>query len=127
MRIIKTYAFTICLIIGIVIGGISGIVFGEKASVVKPIGDIFLNMMFVLIVPLVFLSISTAIYNMKQMNMIGKVMFNIILVFLGSAIIAATRAYILTIFYNPLNGVDKAMIMANLPEYSSTAHLSRGD
>ncbi|TWV14716.1 dicarboxylate/amino acid:cation symporter [Bacteroidaceae bacterium HV4-6-C5C] len=127
MRIIKTYAFTICLIIGIVIGGICGIVFGEKASVVKPIGDIFLNMMFVLIVPLVFLSISTAIYNMKQMNMIGKVMFNIILVFLGSAIIVATTAYILTIFYNPLNGVDKTMIMANLPEYSSTAHLSSGD
>ena len=41
-------------------------------------------------------------------NMID-IMFNIILVFLCSAIIVATTAYILTIFYNPLNGVDKTM------------------
>ncbi len=72
MNIFKNYAFTIYLIIGIVIGGISGLVFGEKASIVKPIGELFLNMMFVLIVPLVFLSVSSAIYNMKKMNLIVK-------------------------------------------------------
>lgn len=126
MNIIKNYAFTICLIIGILIGGICGLIFGEEASVVKPIGDLFLNMMFVLIVPLVFLSVSSAMYNMKQMNMIGKVLTNIVLVFLGSAIIAAATAYILTSFYNPLSGIDKAALMANLPQHAEVKGLSSG-
>jgi Na+/H+-dicarboxylate symporter len=127
MNIFKNYAFTIYLIIGIVIGGISGLVFGEKASIVKPIGELFLNMMFVLIVPLVFLSVSSAIYNMKKMNMIGKVLGNVLLVFLGSAIIAATTAYFLTTIYNPLSGVDKTMIMAHLPAYTKAHGLTAGD
>ncbi|MCI1648308.1 MAG: dicarboxylate/amino acid:cation symporter [Bacteroides sp.] len=126
MNIIRNYAFTICLIIGILIGGICGIVFREGAVVVKPIGDLFLNLMFVLIVPLVFLSVSSAIYNMKQMNMIGKVVVNIIFVFIGSAVVAALVAYLLTLFYNPLEGVDKAAIMANLPQHAEGVSLSSG-
>lgn len=127
MRILKNYAFTLLLITGIIIGGICGAIFGNKASIVKPIGDIFLNMMFVLIVPLVFLSVSSAIYNMKKMNMIGKVLGAILLVFLGSAILAATSAYVLTLFYNPLGGVDKAAILAHLPNHVETAGLSAGE
>ena len=98
MNILKNYAFTICLIAGILLGSISGVVFGESTSIVKPVGDLFLNMMFVLIVPLVFLSVSSAIYNMKQMDMIGKVITNIVLVFLMTALIAAITAYVLTLF-----------------------------
>lgn len=126
MNIFRNYAFTICLIIGIVIGGICGLIFGEGAAIVKPIGDLFLNMMFVLIVPLVFLSVSSAIYNMKKMNMIGKVLGNIILVFLGSAIVAATTAYVLTLFYNPLSNVDKSLLMAHMPAHAEVKGLTAG-
>ncbi|WP_321331075.1 dicarboxylate/amino acid:cation symporter [uncultured Bacteroides sp.] len=127
MSVLKNYAFTICLIVGVLIGGICGLVFGEGASIVKPIGDIFLNIMFVLIVPLVFLSVSSAIYNMKQMNMVGKVITNIAFVFLISATIAAITAYTLTLFYNPLEGIDKAALMANLPKHAEIAQLSAGE
>lgn len=127
MNIIRNYAFTICLVTGILIGGVCGLIFGEDAVVVKPIGDLFLNLMFVLIVPLVFLSVSSAIYNMKQMNMIGKVVVNIMLVFVGSAVVVAVVAYLLTLFYNPLEGVDKAAIMANLPQHAEVASLSSGE
>ncbi|WP_235816384.1 dicarboxylate/amino acid:cation symporter [Bacteroides ihuae] len=127
MSILRNYAFTICLIVGILIGGACGLIFGEGAAIVKPIGDLFLNLMFVLIVPLVFLSVSSAIYNMKQMNMIGKVITNIIFVFLGSAIVVAITAYGLTLFYNPLEGIDKATLMANLPEQVETVQLSSGE
>jgi Na+/H+-dicarboxylate symporter len=126
MNIFKNYAFTIYLMIGILIGGIFGLEFGDKVTIVKPIGDLFLNMMFVLIVPLVFLSVSSAVYNMKKSDMIGKVLGNIILVFLGSAIIAATTAYILTIFYNPLQNVDKSFIMAHLPAHAEVKGLTAG-
>ncbi|EUJ19846.1 sodium:dicarboxylate symporter [Listeria aquatica FSL S10-1188] len=54
MKILRNYAFTICLLSGIILGGIAGVIFGEGTVIVKPIGDIFLNLMFVVIVPLVF-------------------------------------------------------------------------
>jgi Na+/H+-dicarboxylate symporter len=127
MNVLKNYAFTICLITGIVIGGVCGILFKNNTSCVKPIGDLFLNMMFVMIVPLVFLSVSSAIYNMKKKNMIGKVLGCIILVFLGSAIIAAVTAYVLTLFYNPLSNIDKATLLAHLPSHVETKGLTTGE
>lgn len=127
MNVIRNYAFTLFLVIGILTGGLCGVIFGEGTAVVKPIGDLFLNLMFVLIVPLVFLSVSSAIYNMKQMNMVGKIVANIIFVFLASGILAAVIAYVLTLFYNPLEGVDKTAIMSSLPQYVAGGSLSSGE
>lgn len=118
MSVLKNYRFTIFLLGGILLGGLSGILFGEQASVVKPIGDIFLNLMFVLIVPLVFFSISSSICNMKQSNTVKKVIVNIILVFLFTAIISAFVAYFLTLIYNPLENINKEDIISSLPEQS---------
>lgn len=38
----------------VIIGVICGLVFKEKAQVVKPLGDLFLNLLLVIIVPLIF-------------------------------------------------------------------------
>lgn len=126
MNVLKNYAFTLCLLCGILIGGIFGVVFGEGAVVVKPIGDIFLNLMFVLIVPLVFFSVSSSICNMKQSNMVGKVIVNIMFVFLFTAIIAAVVAYLFTLLYNPLGGINRSDLMLGLPEQSIN-ELSSGE
>ncbi len=127
MNILKNYAFTILLLSGILIGGICGIVLGEDTSVVKPIGDIFLNLMFVLIVPLVFFSISSSVYNMKQNNMVGKVLRNIIIVFIFTSIIVALLAYVVMLIYNPLGDIDKSLTVANLPESQNVNTLSSGE
>lgn len=118
MSILKNYTFTLLLLGGIIIGGISGVIFGEEASIVKPIGDIFLNLMFVLIVPLVFFSISSSICNMKRSNTVGRVITNIIFVFLLTAIVTAIVAYFCTLIYNPLGNIDKADIISTLPQQS---------
>lgn len=54
-KLFSTYRTTILLLAAILIGGIAGVVFGPATSVVKPFGDLFLNLMFMIIVPLVFL------------------------------------------------------------------------
>lgn len=127
MNILKNYAFTLLLLGGILIGGICGVVFGDSTSVVKPIGDIFLNLMFVLIVPLVFFSISSSICTMKQSNMVGKVVRNIIIVFVLTALIVAVLAYVMTLLYNPLSGVDKSLIIANIPAQQNINTLSSAE
>lgn len=115
MGVLKNYTFTLILLGGILLGGIAGILFGEATSVVKPIGDLFLNLMFVLIVPLVLLSVSSSIYNMRKSDMVGKVIGNILIVFLITAVVAAIVAYVFTLIYNPLEGIDKSQMMASLP------------
>ncbi|EUJ48046.1 dicarboxylate/amino acid:cation symporter [Paenilisteria rocourtiae] len=115
MKILKNYAFSLFLIAGIIIGGAAGLIFGDKTSVVRPIGELFLNLMFVVIVPLVFLSVSSAIANMKGMKRLGKIMGTIFAIFFTTALIAAVIAFIGTKIYNPLQGVDMSQIIKNLP------------
>ncbi|MBC1419796.1 dicarboxylate/amino acid:cation symporter [Listeria fleischmannii] len=116
MKLLRNYTFTICLLSGIVLGGLFGVIFGDKTVIVKPIGDIFLNLMFVVIVPLVFLSVSSAIANMKQMARLGKIIGTIFAVFFTTAVIAGIIAFIGISIYNPLHNVDLSAITSHLPK-----------
>lgn len=85
----KTYKSVIILLAAIIIGAIVGIAFGEKAAVLSPLGDVFLNLLFVTIVPLIFLSITTSISKIKQPKRLGKILITIIVLFVATTIIAA--------------------------------------
>ena len=88
-KILKNYKSTIILIGGIILGTIVGFIFKEKATILSPLGDIFINLMFVVIVPLVFLTISSSIIKMENPKRLGKIMIVIILVFLLMSLVAA--------------------------------------
>ncbi len=85
---LKNYKSTLILLASIIIGTIVGLIFGEKATVLSPFGDLFLNMLLVIIVPLIFLTISTSIGKMKQPKRIGKILTTIILVFAFTSIVS---------------------------------------
>ena len=88
-KILENYKSTIILIGGIILGTIVGLIFKEKATILSPLGDIFINLMFVVIVPLVFLTISSSIIKMENPKRLGKIMIVIILVFLLMSLVAA--------------------------------------
>lgn len=71
------------------IGSLIGVNLGSKTEVLKPLGDIFLNLMFTLVVPLVFFSTTSAIANMGDGKRFRKVIGNTFLVFLGTGLVAA--------------------------------------
>ena len=102
----KNYRFTIILLGAIVIGGAVGLIFGTKTAVVKPFGDLFLNLMFMIIVPLVFFSIASAIANMHEMKRLGKIMGSILLVFLATALVAAVLGLIGASIIHPIQSAD---------------------
>lgn len=99
------------LLFAIIIGGIAGIIFGQDTAVVKPFGDLFLNLMFMMIVPLVFFSVASAIANIGEMKRLGKIMGAILLVFFATAMISAIIGFIGIRVYDPLKGVDTSAIM----------------
>ena len=88
-KIWKNYKSTIILLLSIIIGTIIGLIFKEKACVLSPLGDIFLNLMFVVIVPLIFLTITSSIIKMENPKRLGKIMITILIVFAVMSIIAA--------------------------------------
>ena len=94
---LKNYKQTIILLAAIIIGAIAGLVFKEKATVLEPLGDLFINLMFVIIVPLIFLTISTSISKITQPKRVGKVLSTIVLVFvitsLASVLVGMLAAY----------------------------------
>ena len=88
MKKLKNYKSMIIMLVGILIGAIVGLIFKERAAVLSPFGDLFLNMLLIVLVPLIFLTITGAIYKMKHPKRIGKILVVTFLVFLGTAIVA---------------------------------------
>ena len=110
MKLLKAYRSSIILLGSIIMGGIIGSVMGPKAVVLQPLGDLFLNLMFTIIVPLVFFSVTSAISNMSNIKRLGKIMLSIFLVFTITALIAAVISVIGALVINPTKGVEISTI-----------------
>lgn len=117
-KFLSNYKSTIILLVAIIAGSIVGIVFQEKATILQPLGDIFLNLLLCIIVPLVFLTITTSIAKMKSPKRIGKIMFTIIVVFIVTSIIAVLVGFASTYFIKLVNPEDGEAIKASLQETS---------
>jgi len=106
---LKSYGFSIILIISIIIGSILGFIYKKDAVIFKPLGDIFLNLLFTVIVPLVFFSISAAVASMTNIRRLGKIMGAMIFVFVVTGLIASMIMIIGVMLYPPAEGVKIAL------------------
>lgn len=111
-NLLQNYRSTILLVLGLLLGALLGIFLPSAVPYIKPIGDIFLNLLFILIVPLVFFSIATAIYNLKQRQMVGRVLGITMIVFIVLGLIAGILTYLGCIVFNPMD--------ATMPQWSNT-------
>ena len=76
-----------------IVAGCAVVAVWPGATCLQPIGTIFVNLMFCVVVPMVFCSISSAIANMKGMRRAGKIMGMTVATFLITAAIAAVMMY----------------------------------
>lgn len=98
--------FPLILLGGIVIGSIIGLIFGKKATVLKPLGDIFLNLMFTIVIPMVFVSITSAIGSMVDLKRLGKILGSTLLVFVITGLIASVFVLITVNIFPPAAGSE---------------------
>ena len=94
---LKNYGFIIFMLIGIVAGCVTGAVW-PGATALEPLGTLFINMMFCIVVPMVFCSIASAIANMDNAKRAGKVMGATLATFFVTAAIAAVIMYVVCRF-----------------------------
>ncbi|MDF2944578.1 MAG: putative rane protein [Herbinix sp.] len=111
---VKNYRMSLVLLISILLGGLLGVVLGPKAKVLEPFGQIFLNLMFTIIVPLVFFSVTASIANMGSMNRLGKIIITIAIVFVTTALISGLLSIIGVLLFNPTKGIEMDTIKAIL-------------
>lgn len=116
----KNYRFPIILLLSIIVGSVLGLTMGKEASILKPFGDLFLNLMFMIVVPLVFFSISSAIASIGSTKKTGKILGTIMGVFLFTGIIAAVVGIIGVNIFSPSEGVQIELtpVESNSEDYS---------
>ncbi|MBL1417524.1 MAG: dicarboxylate/amino acid:cation symporter, partial [Moritella sp.] len=83
------------IVIGMILGITVGLIFGEDAAVLKPIGSFFVNTIKMLIVPLVFCSIIVGITSMQDTNKMGRIGFKAVMFYLISTAVAITIGLVL--------------------------------
>ncbi len=115
-KFLSNYKSTIILIAAIIVGAIVGIIFQEKAAVLSPLGDIFLNLLLVIIVPLIFFNITTAITKMENPKRMGKIIGVIVAVFLVMSLISVFVGFGVTFKSNLVSVEDGEAIRNSLEE-----------
>ena len=126
-KFLSNYKSTIILLVAIIVGSIIGIIFKEKATILSPLGDLFLNLLLVIIIPLIFLNITTAISKMKQPKRLGKIIGSILLVFVLTSVIAVLIGFASTYFIKLVNTEDGEKIKASLEEVTTTEETDSED
>ena len=94
---LKNYWFILAMLIAIVAGCVTGAVW-PGATCLEPLGTVFINLMFCVVVPMVFCSIASAIANMGSARRAGRVMGVTVVTFLCTAGIAAVIMYVIVRF-----------------------------
>ena len=117
----KNYGFLVCMLVGIVAGCVTGLLFPQAAPALEPLGTIFTNLMFCAVVPMVFCSIASAIANMPGAKKAGKVMGVTLATFFVTAGIAAIIMYVVMRVFPVITGTYE------VPEADAGAVIGVGD
>lgn len=110
----KNYRDTIILLGAVILGAIIGAVWGTGAEVLRPLGNIFLNLMLVIIVPLIFVTTAFAIAKMQQPKRLGKIMYTIVLVIVITSLVAVIFGVAVTTPFKLVNPADSELIKSEL-------------
>lgn len=94
------------ILAGLALGILAGALLGETASVFKPLGDIFINAIMMLIVPLVFSTLVVGITSMRDPQKMGRIGARTITLYLVTTAFAISIGLLLSTLLQPGVGVD---------------------
>jgi len=102
----SAYRFPIILLSAIILGSIIGLIMGGKATIFQPLGDVFINAMFTIVVPLVFVVITSAVASISNLKRLGKILGYIVLVFVITGAIASIIMLFTVKVFPPAQGFN---------------------
>ena len=119
MKLLKTYGFPLLLILSIAAGVLLGSCRPDAARAIRPLGDLFLNLLFMIIVPLVFFTVSSAIASSTDSRRLSRVSRAMFCVFLATSVVAAVGALLFMLVVQPTPGAGIVLTSQQVQEVPS--------
>ena len=113
--VFKNYIFPLTLIVAILSGGCVGYFFGSITHYLKPWGDIFLNLIFTTIVPLIFFSVSSAIARAGSITKLKRIFSSMAVIFIFTSMMAGILAIVIVTIFPPSHDVVLALSTTQKP------------
>ena len=101
---LKNYRFSLLLLLGVAIGAVAGLTLGERATAAQPVADLFLNLVFCLIVPVVITSVAGSIASMTNLGTLRRILLIFLAVVLVTGIATALLAFGTAMLLDPARG-----------------------
>lgn len=111
--ILKSYSSILLLLLGITVGSLIGLFLPNLVTYIKPIGDIFLNLLFVAVIPLLFFAIASAIANIENNSKLGKILGAMTGVFIITIALAAVFT-ILGLWIYPVTAIHESSAVSEV-------------
>ncbi|MFA6186235.1 MAG: dicarboxylate/amino acid:cation symporter [Phycisphaerae bacterium] len=106
---LKQWRFTLILLSAVAAGALLGHLLGSKAEVLKPFGDVFLNLLFTAVVPLIFFSMSSAIAASSNLTRLGRIAALMLIVFLLTSAISSSLMLFVVKVFDPAQGLTLSL------------------
>ncbi|HVI47048.1 MAG TPA: dicarboxylate/amino acid:cation symporter [Chitinophaga sp.] len=107
----KNYAGIVFLLCGIAAGSLLGLYFPLYVPYVKPVGDIFLNLLFTAVIPLVFFAVASVIANLRVSKETGRLITTMTVVFTGTVLLAG----LITLLYFQFFPITLSLTTGDIP------------
>ncbi len=111
------------IFIGLILGVIVGLVFGEKATIIEPIGTIFLRLITMIVVPLVLVSLMLGTASLGDLRKLGRIGIKTIVYFSITTMIAISIGLFLANVVKPGAGLNEEVKAELYKNYESTAQV----
>ncbi|HJG66943.1 glutamate:protein symporter [Staphylococcus cohnii] len=125
MAIIRRISLPMQVIIALVLGVIVGLLLyghDEIANYIKPFGDVFLNLIKMIVIPVVFCSLALSISNVGESKTVGRYGFKTILYFEIITTIAIGLGILFANIFKPGKGLDPDKLpKGDISTYESSA------
>lgn len=118
--LLKFYRSSTTLLLAMVLGGLTGYLLGPNANAFKPAADLFLNLMFCIVIPLVFFSITSAIAQMQELQRLGKLLLNMLVIFVLMGVVASMVMLAVVKLFPPAANVMIQLSAIQTPALSSS-------
>nr|WP_275959942.1 dicarboxylate/amino acid:cation symporter [Pseudoflavonifractor capillosus] len=96
--------------IGFGIGIVIGLVFGEKATILAPLGDIFLNMIQMIVVPMVFLSITAGVASLGDLRKLRNIGVKVVGIYAITSALSVCIGLVMANLIDPGAGFDMSLL-----------------
>ena len=112
------------IFIGLILGVVVGLVFGEKATIIEPVGTIFLRLITMIVVPLVLVSLMLGTASLGDIRKLGRIGIKTVGYFMITTMVAITIGLVLANVVKPGTGLDEEVRAELYKSYESKAQVS---